>query len=391
MDRKNIFNISMLVIIAILLAVVVTAGCTQQTTTLTNQANNTTASNALANRTVVDMAGRNVTVPAHVNSVIPLFGPAYEKLDILGAENLIPVAADFDKTNSAWAHVIYKKLDSLPVMSNPQAPNVESLLNYNPDVVFYFGNDQNVGKMANAGIPVICSVGNTTTLDSQKTLLNLYAQVIGTPEALQKAQAYDTYFDQKEAYVANVTSAIPDSAKPKVYVTSGIPLRTRGGNSTMSDTVTKAGGIDVAQNSAAGTVVVSYEQLLAWNPDIIIIDHAPDLPDPSASSTSNTSAATAVYDQIMSDPKLQDINAVKNHQVYISPQGAFFWDSGEQGILQLEWMAKLFHPDNFKGLDMSNEVKNFYSEFFDYKLTDDQTNLILSHQLPPGSAPWGYT
>ncbi len=97
---------------------------------------------------------------------------------------------------------------------------------------------------------------------------------------------------RKKSYVTNITSKIPDSAKPKVYVTSGIPLRTRGGNSTMSDTVTKAGGIDVAQNSTAGTVVVSYEQLLAWNPDIIIIDHAPDLPDPSASSTSNTSAAT---------------------------------------------------------------------------------------------------
>ena len=112
----------MLMIIAILLAVVVMAGCTQQTTTLTTQANNTTTSGTTANRTVVDMAGRNVTLPAQINSVIPLFGPAYEKLDILGAENLIPVAADFDKTNSAWAHVIYKRLDSLPVINNPQAP-----------------------------------------------------------------------------------------------------------------------------------------------------------------------------------------------------------------------------------------------------------------------------
>ncbi len=390
MDRKNIFNIRLLTMIAILLAVVVMSGCTQQTATPTVQANNTTTGITAANRTVVDMAGRTVTLPAQINTVIPLYGPAYEKLDILGAENLIPVAADFDKTNSAWAHVIYKRMDSLPVMSNPSAPNAEALLTYNPDVVFYFGNDQNVGAMTNAGIPVICSVGNTTTLDAQKTLLNMYAQVIGTPEALQRAQAYDTYFDQKMSYVTNVTSKIPDSQKPKVYVTSGIPLRTKGGNSTMSDTVAKAGGIDVAQGTPAGTVTVNYEQLLAWNPDIIIIDHAPDLPDPSTSATSNTSAADAVYDQIMNDPQMQSINAVKNHQVYISPQGAFFWDAGEQGILQLQWMAQIFHPDQFKTLDMKNELKSFYTEFFDYNLTDDQANLILEHKLPPGADKWGF-
>lgn len=391
MVRKNMFNMGLLVIISILLAAVFISGCTQQTATPTVTPTSTTASiSTSANRTVVDMAGRTVTLPAQIHSIIPLYGPAYEKLVILGSENLISVAADYDKTNSAWAHIIYPRMDLLPVISNPTAPNVENLLTYHPDVVFYFGNDQNVGKMQNAGIPVICSVGNTTTLDWDKTLLNLYAQVIGTPAALQKAQAYDTYFDQKEAYVMNVTSAMPDSAKPKVYVVSGIPLRTKGGQSTMSDTVSKAGGIDVAQNLTAGTDVVSYEQMLAWNPDIIVIDHAPDLPDPSASSTSNTSAASATYEQIMNDPNLQNINAVKNHQVYISPQGAFFWDAGEQGILQLQWMAKLFHPAQFQNLNMTTEVQNFYSEFFNYNLTDNQTNAILNHQLPPNATQWGY-
>ena len=92
----------------------------------------------------------------------------------------------------------------------------------------------------------------------------------------------------------------------------------------------------------------------------------------------------------MNDPQMQSINAVKNHQVYISPQGAFFWDAGEQGILQLQWMAQIFHPDQFKTLDMKNELKSFYTEFFDYNLTDDQANLILEHKLPPGADKWGF-
>lgn len=387
MFDKKFNKFVLFAILAILLMVVAISGCTQSGT---SPASTATPTPAPAYRNVTDMAGRTVTLPARVNNVVVLFGPGYEKVDMLGAEDKIVADADFHKTHAAWAHVIYKRLDTLPSISSPQAPNVESLLKYNPDVVFWFSNDQNVKAMQSAGIPVICSVGNNTSIESLKTLLTVYAQALGTPEALQRAQDYATYFDQKLSYVTSITSTIPDSQKPKVYVTSGIPLRTRGGNSVMRDTVEKAGGIYVAKDAPQGTNVISYEQLLQWNPDIIIIDHAPDLPDPSASATSNTSNAAAIYSQIMNDPQMQSINAVKNHQVYISPEGAFFWDAGEQGILQLEWMAKLFHPDKFHGLDMNKEIKDFYSRFFDYNLTDDQVNLIMTHQLPPGAQKWGY-
>ena len=152
----------------------------------------------------------------------------------------------------------------------------------------------------------------------------------------------------------------------------------------------KAGGIYVAKDAPQGTNEVNYEQLLAWNPDIIIIDHAPDLPDPSASSTSNTPGAAEISDQILNDPQLQTINAVKNKQVYMNPMGAFLWDAGQQGILQLVWMAKLFHPNSFVNLDMKAELKEFYSKFFAYNLTDAQAQLILDHQLPPDASRWGY-
>lgn len=264
------------------------------------------------------------------------------------------------------------------------------MLKYNPSTVFWFGNDAYASKMANVGIPVICSVSNNTSLDSEKTVLMMYAQVLG-PQAIQRAQKYIDYFNIKETYVTSITSIIQGSEKPKVYVTSGILLRTRGGNSQVRDTVEKAGGIYLSKDTPQGTNIISYEQLLAWNPDIIIIDHAPDLPDPSQSATSNTSTAGQIYSQIMNDSKMQNVSAVKNHKVYISPEGAFFWDAGEQGILQLQWMAKLFYPDKFRNLNMTNITEDFYSEFFDYNLTDEQTSMILNHQLPPGASEWGYT
>ena len=342
-----------------------------------------------ATHTVTDMAGRTVAVPTSINNILALYGPAYEKIVILNAEDKIGMCADFHKTHASWAHVIYKRLDSLPAFSNPTTPNVEDVLKENPDVVFYFGNDKNTQKMESLNIPVICSTGNTTKLESLKDSLRLYGNVLGS-EASERAEEYCTYFDEKLKNVLSKTSSIADKDKPKVYVTSGIPLRTRSINSVMGDTVTKAGGDYVAKDIVNATATINPEQLVAWNPDIIIIDHAPDLPDPSASSTSNTPNAQAVKEEFMSKPEFQNINAVKNKQVYICPMGAFFWDAGQQGILQLEWMAQIFHPDLFKDLDMNKEVKDFYSKFFNYDLSDDQLKRIMNHELPENAKDYGY-
>jgi iron complex transport system substrate-binding protein len=385
--KENKFTIfALLAMTTIVIIAVAASGCTQQGST----ANATPTPSPVQYKNVTDMAGRTVTLPAELKAVVPIYGPGYEKIVMLGAEDKIVMCADYHQTHAAWAHVIYKKLDTLPALKNPKGDtNVEDVLKVTPDAIFYFGNDKLVTRFTEVGIPVICSVGNNTSLLSLKDQMLLYGRALGPAEE-KRAEEYCAYFGEKYANITSITSAIPESERPTVYVTSGIPLRTRGGNSVMRDTVEKAGGIYVAKDLQQGTVEINVEQLIKLNPDIIIIDHAPDLPDPSASATSNTSNSSVIRDQIMNDPRLKDLDAVKNGRVYLSPTGAFFWDAGQQGILQLEWMAKLFHPDEFQGLDMKQELKDFYSEFFYYNLTDDEADRILNHQLPAGAERWGY-
>ncbi len=374
---KNQFCKTIALLVICIIGLAVFPGCTAETTTP-------------ASTTVTDMAGRTVTFDSPVNDVVILYGPGYEKIAMLGAEDKIVACADWHKTHAAWAHVVYKKLDSLPDISNPGSPNIETLLGYKPDVVFWFGKDANVTSMENAGLKVICSSSSDPSLESLKTVLNLYAQVLGG-NAVKKSEEYNNVFDRIMNDVTSATSSVAEQDKPIVYVAMGNPLRAWGGKSMIKNTVEKAGGVFAAKDVLQGSnSMIDYEQILQWNPDIIIIDHAQDLPDPSAGATSNIFRASAVYDQIMTDPQLQAINAVKNKQVYISPTGTFFWDAGEQSILQLEWMAKIFHPDKFKDLDMAKELKAFYSEFFNYNLTDEEVEMILAHELPSNAAQWGY-
>ncbi len=378
MENRSIIR----VIFSILLILSLSAGVV-----IADQSTSTPAHSA-GERTVIDMAGRTVALPDEVSNVMVLYGPGYEKMVILDAEDKISTCADFHKTHASWAHVIYDRLDTVPAMKNPSNPNAEEILKEKPDVIFYFGNDKFTQQMTDLKVPVICSVGGAAKLETLKDLITLYGSVLGEKET-KLAEDYCTYFDEKLYDVLGKTSFVKNGEKPKVYVTSGIPLRTRGGNSVMADTVEKAGGIYVAKDLNA-TSTINEEQLLTWNPDIIIIDHAPDLPDPSSSATSNTPDAKTIKNQILTNPAFQGINAVKNKKVYICPMGAFFWDAGQQGILQLEWMAQLFHPELFPDLDMEKELKEFYSKFFRYDLSDEEVDLIMNHELPPNAAEFGY-
>jgi iron complex transport system substrate-binding protein len=103
------------------------------------------------------------------------------------------------------------------------------------------------------------------------------------------------------------------------------------------------------------------EQVLKWNPDIIVID-------------------TGSPEDVYNDPKWASIKAVQKRQVYRQPNGVFVWNrpTAESAVLHPLWMAKTAYPDRFSDISMTDEVRKFYREIFSYELTDEQANKILS-------------
>ena len=127
-----------------------------------------------------------------------------------------------------------------------------------------------------------------------------------------------------------------------------------------------AGGDNVADPSSQGNtstgVQVSIEQVIKWNPDVIITTE-PDF-----------------YAKVYSDPNWGQINAVKNKEVYLSPQSPFKWFGrpvGANMIIGVPWTAKVIYPDEFKDLDMLSTTKEFYSNFYHFDLSDAQAKEIL--------------
>ncbi len=367
--------ISMILTIIMLSAMIV--GCSNKTLEAQQLEGSKTetpaASSEAETKIVTNLNGTEIEVPVNVERVAALFGPSYEKIYLLNAEDKIVAAGDFHKGGWPWSNQIYKRLDTVVGIENAHSSlNIEDLLKYEPQVVFYFPNPEAVASINEAGMVAI-PMASTGKFEDTKNVLTLYADVLGG-EAVDIAKKYANYFDEKVKMVTDITSKISKEDRPDVYFSNQNILWTAGKKSDMVEVIELAGGNCVHKEIEGGSKnEITIEQLLEWNPDYIFVDHA---------GSSGNATAEEVIKDMLDDNRYEQIKAIKNDNIYISPTGVFFWDAGQQKVLMLMWMAKHLHPEHFSALDMAQELKYFYKEFYRYDLTDQETDRILKHLNP---------
>jgi iron complex transport system substrate-binding protein len=111
---------------------------------------------------------------------------------------------------------------------------------------------------------------------------------------------------------------------------------------------------------------VSPEQLLQWNPSIIIIGRG---------------SQASVYQTVMSNTTWSSISAVVNGKVYVRPDNPYSWYDGPPGPMQIVgmyWMVHLLYPVQTSGLNLASQVETFYSEFMHYDLNSTQVASLLA-------------
>ncbi|HFZ8995718.1 TPA: ABC transporter substrate-binding protein [Citrobacter freundii] len=213
-----------------------------------------------------------------------------------------------------------------------------------------------------SGVKVLALKANSMQAMVDRVLAT--GQALG-PDAQQKALAFQRYFQRNVELVRQHLQGLPENAKVKVYHAMRSPLMTSGRPSLNQDWMDLAG----AQNIAAdwfvdkrnGSGEVPLEKIVRANPDVIIVMNKKDA------------------DAIEHSPQWQSINAVKNHRIYVNPQGMFWWcrETSEEA-LQFVWLAKVLYPERFKDVDINKETWTFYHDFFGVSLSAQQINAILN-------------
>ena len=165
--------------------------------------------------------------------------------------------------------------------------------------------------------------------------------------------------------MATITSriaAIPKSARPRVYYARGPRgLETGLGGSINVETI-ELMAQNVAGETRGGLANVSIEQVLLWDPDVII--------------TIDQDFAAGVAN----DPAWAPISAVRAHRVHLSPKQPFGWVDFPpcvNRLIGLRWLAKILYPDLFPE-DLRPLTRDFYSRFYHVTPDDAQLDRVLA-------------
>lgn len=285
---------------------------------------------------------------------------------LLGAEKKLVATMPAIKADP-WHVRVFPRLKTIPAPFTGTGVHIEALLAAKPQVVFLWSETDSLrDKITSLGIPVV--VLSYSEPDGLKKAVSIMGNVLGPSEA-GTASKFITYYDGNVKRALAGTASLHPSKRVRVYYVSGTLLTTEGQGTMVNAWIEIAGGVNVAARAGLRGIgaTVSMEDILRWNPEVIIVRDA------------------GMMREITGNPQWKTIDAIRERKIYVNPKGVNVWcaRSGD-GALQLLWAARTLHPDLFRDLDMEGEVRSFYATFYHHRLSGKELELVMRGEPPPG-------
>jgi iron complex transport system substrate-binding protein len=312
--------------------------------------------------TVTDATGRALSVPQKVARVFPAGPPAAILLYTLAPDLLLGwPRANRPEECAYMLPDVCARPEVGRITGRGNTANLESVLALKPDLIL------DVGSTSATFVALAERVQEQTSIP--------YALLDGrfdaTAEAYRKlgeltgrqaeSDKLARYTDNTLKTIMGRIAGIDASARPRVYYARGPRgLVTGLGGSINVETIEMLAQ-NVAGANKGGLANISIEQLLLWNPDVIVtIDQ-----DFVAS--------------VRGDRALASLKAVRDGRVHLSPKMPFGWvdfPPSVNRLIGLWWLAKILYPDKFPE-DIRAQTRDFYTMF--YHRTPD--NAQIDHVL----------
>lgn len=247
---------------------------------------------------------------------------------------------------------------------NANALNAEELLALRPDLVFVTQSGHAADALARAGLTVAAE--GFDSFNSMLDCVDGTATLLQTHRAAARAQAF------RQAFLQMLSQIPTDPNGPLVlHVESLHPLRVDGDTTIIDQWIRSAGGRNSAVGVHGNKQPVSIEQVLAWNPQIIIV---------GASAGDPASLAR--------DPVWSKVAAVKSGRVYRNPAGLFPWDRyGPELMLQVQWSRQIVQTGHVDREGMIRSIRAFYRKFYNIPLSASDAGRMLDSLPPEGPRP----
>lgn len=318
---------------------------------------------------VTDMLGNTVTVPKEISKVYCTSPIGTYMMYTLAPDKMLGWNSKLSDDEKQYIAADYQGLPVLGgTMGGQNSFDTEEITALAPDIILDFAYNGQVSDMVTqlgqqTGIPVVTMDSALAKIpDSYRTL----SAILGVED---RGEELASYAEKTLNSISEMVAKVPDSAKVKVYYAeSADGLKTDGTDSMHTEVISFVNATNVANMDTSGSgkgTDVSMEQILNWNPDVIIAN----------GKMGGTDFVSSVY----SNATWASVAAVQNHRVYVPASTPFNWFDRPPCIarvLGVEWLASKLYPDYVK-VDLTGDVQSFYQLFYGVQITADQANSLI--------------
>ena len=313
---------------------------------------------------VTDAAGRAIPIPNTVARVFPAGPPAAILLYTVAPELLLgwPRANRPEECVFMLADICTRpEVGRLTGRGN--TANLEAVLALKPDLIL------DVGSTSATFVSLAERVQEQTGIP-YALLDGRFAATVSTLRKIgelthhqAEADALAAYAEQTLTTIKARIDTIPPAQRPRVYYARGPRgLETGLGGSINVEIIEFLGARNVAGERQGGLAIVSIEQVLVWNPEVIV-------------TIDQDFAANVAH-----DPQWTSVAAVRAGRVHLSPKLPFGWvdfPPSVNRLIGLWWLAKILYPAHFPE-DMQALTRDFYTRFYHVTPSDADIARVLA-------------
>ena len=292
---------------------------------------------------VIDQYGRTVLLEAKPERIVSPYYITSSMLIGLGlADKMVGIEDNPEKRNIYGLSADY--LLNLPTVGSLKNFDLEAVASLNPDLVIL---PMKLKDMS-ANLDELGITNIIVNPESEELLADMISIVGEVTDTADRANELNGYI---KSHTDDLVKKNESVETPTVYLSGNSDfLLTAGEAMYQSSMIRIAGGKNVASEiEDTYWAEVDYEQILAWNPEYIII----------------ASAAGYSVEDVLNDANLSMCDAVINKNVYKIPDHIEAWDSPVPGaFLASIWLESILHPENVSEDEYNQIVKEFYDKFY---------------------------
>lgn len=304
--------------------------------------------------TLIDDSGESVHVHRPVERLASVYGAGTYYVYALGAGERLVAGWFIGVKGVAQAPDALLRLE--PRLAQILAfgePNTEELVARGVQLVLADGSRHGAfaEQMSDVGVPVLQYLVETP--EALRDAMLLTARALGD-EARSRAMQFAYDYTRIFGTLRENVEGVPTEQRARVLFLGTDKQTVASGEMFQSRLIAAAGGISVSEDLSGYWNEVNLEQILLWDPDVIILPPY-GLVQPA---------------DLYADEDWASVRAVRTAQVYRMPRIIAPMDTPvPESLLGVLWIADVLYPGQVP-LDLEKEAERFYRTYYSLELSE---------------------